>query len=342
MLAKDNQVTVLHLHLPGTLPVEEPAESMIGQGIRVRRIPFSLTNIPTLLKSLHTLRQLQNEADILHTSAFPTLVATAFTRITLPWVHTEHASKIWSTELNWRGRAARSLLLMQFRRPDVIVAVSKALATEIEQHHPKRPVRVVPNQVQIQDEQSSLPISFKVGDPIRLVGVGMLTPAKGVLEAVETVHHLVKLGFDVHLEWVGYGPLESQIKRLANTLGIADRVNLLGLVPYSEVPSILRRANMFLAPTVSETFGTAIAEAIGHGLPVVATGHGGHLGYLPPLASRIAPSRSAEDLSNAVLELALDPLRWSAEEIVAYAEKTFSESVRRSSYSAIYTELQPR
>jgi glycosyltransferase involved in cell wall biosynthesis len=71
----------------------------------------------------------------------------------------------------------------------------------------------------------------------------------------------------------GRGSEEASLKRLAGELGIADRVHLLGL--RDDIDRVLLAADVFVQPSRSEGLPLSILEAMGAGLPVVATAVGG-------------------------------------------------------------------
>jgi glycosyltransferase involved in cell wall biosynthesis len=66
-------------------------------------------------------------------------------------------------------------------------------------------------------------------------------------------------------------------RRLAETLGIQERVFIGGAVPHRDVPDRLRGFDVYVMPSVhdSETFGVAALEASACGVPVVASRVGG-------------------------------------------------------------------
>lgn len=71
------------------------------------------------------------------------------------------------------------------------------------------------------------------------------------------------------LSIVGDGPLRADLEREAARLGIADRVRFLG---YLRDPSTAyRQARCLVLASKRESFGNVVAEALDHGLPVVAT-----------------------------------------------------------------------
>ncbi len=79
---------------------------------------------------------------------------------------------------------------------------------------------------------------------------------------------------DVDLLLVGDGPLRPDLERLVAELGIADRVNFMGI--RSDVADVLRAADVFGLTSVSEAASLTLLEAMATGLPVVVTAVGGN------------------------------------------------------------------
>lgn len=74
---------------------------------------------------------------------------------------------------------------------------------------------------------------------------------------------------DYTLTIYGDGELRSYIEELAQELGVADRVNLPGVVP--DVAERIERVSLFLLTSYSEGVSNALIEALALGLPVIAT-----------------------------------------------------------------------
>jgi glycosyltransferase involved in cell wall biosynthesis len=77
----------------------------------------------------------------------------------------------------------------------------------------------------------------------------------------------------IHLDLVGDGPEENAAKRLVEELGIGDRVAFLG--PRTDVPELLRTADLFALCSRSEGFPISTLEAMRSGLPVIVSNVGG-------------------------------------------------------------------
>jgi glycosyltransferase involved in cell wall biosynthesis len=75
------------------------------------------------------------------------------------------------------------------------------------------------------------------------------------------------LGDDVRLLIVGSGPAYDDLVALARTAGVLEQVVFAG--ERAEVGPMLSAMDLLVAPSASETFGVAVIEALGAGLPVL-------------------------------------------------------------------------
>ncbi|WP_353112130.1 glycosyltransferase family 4 protein [Microbacterium sp.] len=326
LLAQDHDVTILHLG------AASDGEEVIG-GMPVIRRAFGPASPGSYVRGPRVVRELLAERDLLHTMSFPTLLPLTLSRPQRPWVHTEHwTGLVWppaSLPARWGAAATRRLL----RRPDEVVAVGDDLAKAVESVR-GAPVARIPNFVRFA-HPDRLPPVHRAGEPLRLIGVSGLQPHKGALIAVDALAVLRDRGVDARLRWAGEGAQREELLDRAEEIGVADRLQLLGHVDPEELPELLLASHLFVAPTRFETFGVAIAEALSHGLPVVATGEGGHWAFLPPEASRRA-ERSPDGLADGIESLLGDVERWPAARIRADAEARFAPAARRAAYAEAY------
>jgi glycosyltransferase involved in cell wall biosynthesis len=98
--------------------------------------------------------------------------------------------------------------------------------------------------------------------------VGRLDPVKGVDFLLRAVAMLAGKS-DVRLLLVGDGPERNRLKALAQDLQLQDRVFFLG--PRSDVPSLLKIAELFVFPSRTEGLPNALLEAMAAAKPIVAT-----------------------------------------------------------------------
>lgn len=103
----------------------------------------------------------------------------------------------------------------------------------------------------------------------------------------------------------GEGP---QLRSQAEQLGIADRILWLG--ERRDVQTILPIADVALLVSHQEGFSNALIEAMGQGLPVIATAVGGNLDAVADgVSGLLVPPQAAEALGAAILALASDESR---------------------------------
>jgi glycosyltransferase involved in cell wall biosynthesis len=81
---------------------------------------------------------------------------------------------------------------------------------------------------------------------------------------------------DVHLLVAGGGELLDDFRGRAARAGIAEHVHFMGPVPHTELPNVLRAADLMLLITEPpESFGIVLIEAMACGLPTIATEYPG-------------------------------------------------------------------
>ncbi|PYF04172.1 glycosyltransferase involved in cell wall biosynthesis [Rhodopseudomonas faecalis] len=72
------------------------------------------------------------------------------------------------------------------------------------------------------------------------------------------------------LALAGQGPDEPRLRQLAAELGVGDRVHFVGEIAPTQVGDFLAALDVFVFPSLAETFGLAAVEAANAGVPVVA------------------------------------------------------------------------
>jgi len=73
-----------------------------------------------------------------------------------------------------------------------------------------------------------------------------------------------------HLALAGQGADRARLVDIARSLGVSERVHFLGELPPDRVGVFLKTLDVFVFPSLIETFGVAVVEAASAGVPVVA------------------------------------------------------------------------
>jgi glycosyltransferase involved in cell wall biosynthesis len=108
-----------------------------------------------------------------------------------------------------------------------------------------------------------------------LLWIGNLTPPKRLDTILRATVKVVRTHSDCHLVVAGDGKLRSSLEILAEDLGIETHVHFQGAVPHPQILQMLRSADLLVHCSEHEGLGLAIMEAMGAGLPVVASRVGG-------------------------------------------------------------------
>lgn len=123
------------------------------------------------------------------------------------------------------------------------------------------------------------------------------------------------------LVFAGDGALRSQIEAEASTLGIQNRVLMLGFVNQSQLPGIYNASDLMVIPSRYEPFGLVVNEAMLCGCPVVASDKVGAVRDLvvPGQTGFVYPCDDTQGLADILREALADPLRLSAIRVAARA-----------------------
>ena len=145
----------------------------------------------------------------------------------------------------------------------------------------------------------------------RVLSVARLEHGKGVEDLAIAAGLLARRGVDVSVTFLGQGPMRPRLERVVAAMGIEDRVEFPGFVPWQELPDVYRRHDTFVLASGTtrnwrEQLGFAVLEAMATGLPVLA----GDSGSLPEVVGRAESLVRPHDppaLADALEALAADP-----------------------------------
>lgn len=108
--------------------------------------------------------------------------------------------------------------------------------------------------------------------------VGRLVEKKGIDTLINAISKLVKDGRKVRLQIAGNGPLETELKQQAVSLGLADdRLQFLGALSHDKVADFISGLDVFVLPCKKDKQGdmdgipVVLMEAMLCGVPVIST-----------------------------------------------------------------------
>lgn len=160
-------------------------------------------------------------------------------------------------------------------RCDLVVAPTAKVRNLLIEYGVTSPIDIVPTGVDLDrfgdGDPGWLRTSYGIGAQEKvLLFVGRLTKEKNLDFLLESFRLVSERVSPVRLVIVATGPEEQHLKQLAENLGIGDRVIFTGYLPTNELVNCYHGADLFVFPSVTETQGLVLIEAMAAGLPVVA------------------------------------------------------------------------
>ena len=193
------------------------------------------------------------------------------------------ALRIVSTMHGWisndlRGKVKSVLDRVLLRGFDRVIAVSSATRRRVPRWwlSEKRSI-VLHNAIATErfarELQPAPPERFATDRVIRLANIGRLSPEKGQSMLLRAIATLRQEYPGLELTFAGTGPLEAELRALAETLGIAAAVKFTGYV--NDIRKIYDETDLVVQSSSTEGLPNVIVEAAYVGLPIVATDVGG-------------------------------------------------------------------
>jgi len=210
-----------------------------------------------------------------------------------------------------------------------------------------RKVVAIPNgisadRVKTERDRKSLRKELHIDPPTAmLLSTGRLAEGKGLeylLQAAQLILKRSNLRFKI--VFAGVGPLEPHLKKLAEDLGLRERVRFLGF--RKDVGELLVASDIVVLPTLREGLSIALLEAMAAGKPIVTTTIGSNVEATHHgRAALLVPAKNPEALAKALTQFLRNPsLRLlkskKAEELFS---RHYTEARMLDAYRAQYLEL---
>lgn len=200
-----------------------------------------------------------------------------------------------------------------FKRSSLIYATSQATRELIpaafqDKTRLKLAIGIAPDMTSPPDLQSA---QGRTG--LRLLYVGHLLFLKGIHLGLRAFAELLKVSPDSRFSIVGRGVFKPELQRLAAELGVEANVDWVDWVDQRKLKEIYQSHDLFLFPSLRDSGGMALLEAMGRGLPAVCLALGGPGQIVTEACGRGIDAAGKDeiavghDLGKALIEIAGDP-----------------------------------
>lgn len=185
------------------------------------------------------------------------------------------------------------------------------------------------------------PIDF-LPDACDFVFIGEFRSVKGIgylLDALTDIR--APGGRPATLAMAGGGADLEAIKAQIASLGLTDRVRLLGVTPARQA---LRHGRCEVVPSLAESLPYVVLEAAAAGIPVIATAVGGIAEIFGPTAERLVPPADSGALRRAMQAVLDDPSAAAAEAAarLVHVRAGFSMHLMADRIEALYRDVLAR
>jgi len=164
-----------------------------------------------------------------------------------------------------------------FSKLNRIIAVSTRVKKELIDYYnvSKEKILLIPNGIDISEfknkQESNRNFHSKFNADYILINVGGYSKIKGIYEVIKALKHIRDLNWIFIV--IGKGPRKDLIlvKKLLKQYDLDNRILLLGSLKKELVKNIVQEADVYLHPSLYESFGIAVLEAMALKKPIVAS-----------------------------------------------------------------------
>lgn len=171
----------------------------------------------------------------------------------------------------------KTAVTFSINKSDAVTSVSQSLKDDtLRLFDIKNEIEVVPNFIDISKQNhqfTDCQRGFMAGESEKIVThISNFREVKQIPDVIKIFYNIQK-EIPAKLMMVGEGPEKEKAERLCQTLGISDKAIFFG--NSHEIDKILCFSDLFLLPSITESFGLAALEAMAAGVPVISSNTGG-------------------------------------------------------------------
>ncbi len=162
---------------------------------------------------------------------------------------------------------------------DRVVVPTRGIEEVLRGYGVHKPIEVIPTGVDLEiiREVERRPMRAGLGIPKEVLLIaysGRIALEKNLETLIRAFAAVVARGSEAHLLLIGGGPWEGECRRLIHSERVAERVRVTGYVERQEVFDWLVDSDVYAFPSLTDTQGVAVLEAMALGRPPVAVRSG--------------------------------------------------------------------
>ena len=159
-----------------------------------------------------------------------------------------------------------------YNTADVLLTNAAQIQRQLHQRYPDKNILSIPNLLELPTETWTHPKTCNTQEKL-IISVGRFAPEKGHRYLIEALNLLDREDVAWRCTFLGEGELETALRALTAEYGLSEQVMFPGFC--EDVFSLLLTADVFVLPSLHESSPNALIEAMGIGMPCIASDVGG-------------------------------------------------------------------
>ena len=162
---------------------------------------------------------------------------------------------------------------------DRVVVPTRGVEDVLRSYGVRTPIDAIPTGIDLDLVRATQrkPVRATLGIPAHVPLIaysGRIALEKNLETLIRAFASLLRGGSDAHLVLIGGGPWEDECRRVMLSEGVGDRVHLTGYLERDDLFDWLADSNAYAFPSLTDTQGVAVLEAMALGCPPVAVRSG--------------------------------------------------------------------
>lgn len=302
-----------------------------------------ISRINSVFKSIKMLKDIikENEIDLIHSHVcYSAGFVAAFYKkyYKIPYVITEHMSYIKSYAAKFYNYR---LFKFSYSLADKVIFVSEFLCNELIQLGFKFDKEIIGNVVDI--PKISILNRARNNNEFNIIFIGLMdeTEVKGLQYFIPALSNFTKNNpqYDIRFTLVGDGKKRITYEKMCDEFGIDEVCNFVGKVPKENITDLILQNDFLVLPSVKETFGSVLIEAMACGKPVLATRCGGPNEFVNENVGTLVEPMNVKELEKGILYMINNYKNFDFNYIKKYASDNFSCETIGEKLKKTYTKV---
>lgn len=303
-----------------------------------------LSRVNSIFLAIKFLRNIvkKEQIDLIHShvcypSGFVAMINKEFYKI--PYIITEHMSTIGDYNKKWYNRI---LLKKAYGSAENVITVSKFLSKELKSYGFVFKEAIIPNVVNINKEENMV-LKAKNPNKFNILFIGGMdhTEVKGLNYLIPALSKFVKEygEYSINVSLIGEGDKRADYEELCNKLGIEKICHFHNYVKRNEMFEFIKRSDFLVLPSIKETFGCVLIEAMSMGKPVLSTKCGGPEEIVNENTGILINPKDVDEIKNGILQMIYKYDKFDSIYIRNYAIENYSSEAIGTKLKKIYMNI---